>query len=279
MQRISVRYWLLVATSLFVVFLTCRGAGTLTPGPTATLPSTAEGLAAVLSDPASSYQIRFRATQALGEMGPKAAPAVPALAQALSDPNRDLRHFAARALSQVGPAAAPALPELMAALRSNDLDQEKPFLIITLGNIGLPAAPAVPLLIEKLSVEKSDFRRADAAEALGKIGDEQALPALMRALRTDEGSHVRRAAAYAIARFGERARFAVPTLVEGLTDEDLNVRGACAYAIARITGEPLPDADRDDGTFRIAENGEPYIVIAAREWWEEEGQFQEWDSP
>jgi HEAT repeat protein len=212
-------------------------------------------------------------------MGPSAAPAVPALAQALSDPHPDLRYFVARALSQIGPAAAPALPEVIAALRSNNLDQEKSLLIITLGNIGPPAALAVPLLIEMMSLEKTDFTRADAAEALGKIGDEEGLSSLVRALKTDESDHVRRAAAYAIAKFGERARFAVPTLVESLNDEDISVRGASAYAIAQITDEPFPYAERDDGTFRIGDNGEPYIVIAAREWWEKEGQFQDWGSP
>jgi hypothetical protein len=206
-------------------------------------------------------------------------PSGASLAQALSDPHPDLRHFAARALSQIGPAAAPALPEVMAALRSNNLDQEKSFLIITLGNIGPPAAPAVPLLVEMMSLEKTDLTRADAAEALGKIGDEEGLSSLVRALKTDESDHVRHAAAYAIAKFGERARLAVPTLVESLNDEDISVRGASAYAIAQITGEPFPDADRHDGTFKIADNGEPYIVIAAREWWEREGRFQDWNSP
>jgi HEAT repeat protein len=130
-----------------------------------------------------------------------------------------------------------------------------------------------------MSLEKSSFIRADLAEALGKIGDEEALPALVRTLESDENDNARRAAAYAIAAFGERARLAVPTLVESLNDEDIYVRGASAYAIAQITGEPFPDAERDDGTFRIGGNGEPYIVIAAREWWEKEGQFQDWDSP
>ena len=279
MQRTSVQLWLFVMVTLFLVSLACRATRTPPPGPTATLPSTVEGLAAALSDPDSSYHVRFRAAQALGEMGPNAAPAVPALAQALSDPHPDLRYFVARALSQIGPTAAPALPEVIAALRSDNLDQEKSFLIITLGNIGPPAAPAVPLLIEMMSLEKIDFTRADAAEALGKIGEEEALPVLVKTLESDESSHTRWAAAYAIAAFGERARFAAPTLVESLNDEDIYVRGASAYAIAQITGELFPDADRDDGTFRIGDNGEPYIVIAAREWWEEKGQFQDWDSP
>src|SRR4051794_40503602 len=51
---------------------------------------------------------RFRAAEALGELGTYAAAAVPALTAALRDPKGYVRMAAADALGKVGPAAAPA---------------------------------------------------------------------------------------------------------------------------------------------------------------------------
>jgi HEAT repeat protein len=53
-------------------------------------------------------------------------------------------------------------------------------------------------------------------DALGKIGDPQALPALLEALK-DENGYVRRAAAEALGEIGDPQ--AVPALLEALKDE------------------------------------------------------------
>lgn len=57
---------------------------------------------------------------ALGEMGPAAAMAVPALMKTLSDTNDDIRVAAAEALGKIGPAARAALPALEKALKDPD---------------------------------------------------------------------------------------------------------------------------------------------------------------
>ena len=278
MQKASIQHLFLVAITTFIIFLACRPARTLPPSPTAILPPTVEELAMALSNP--SYSVRLRAAQALKELGPEASPAVPDLAQALSDPGYEMRLFVAWALSEVGPAAAPALPEIMAALRSDKLDQEKSHLIITLGNIGPAAEPAVPLLTEILENEKNDFSRSLAIESLGKIGDPKILPALVQVLEAEGGViiDVREEAVQAVANFGEQAHFVVPTLAKLLDDENPYVSELSACAIAKITSEPLPDSE-DECRFVSTENEEARIVIAAREWWREEGQFQDWDSP
>lgn len=75
----------------------------------------APALAAALSDPDPA--IRIEACRALAYMGPAAKEAVPALVQALSDPDRGIRQQAAIALGEIGPAAAAAVPPLMQMLR------------------------------------------------------------------------------------------------------------------------------------------------------------------
>ena len=54
---------------------------------------------------------------ALDNMGPLAAPAVPALIRALRDPDAKVRPWAARALGSIGPAAEAAVPALQKAGR------------------------------------------------------------------------------------------------------------------------------------------------------------------
>jgi hypothetical protein len=96
---------------------------------------------------------------------------------------------------------------------------------------GAAGAPAVPALIQALGDSDWDVRRA-SAEALGKLGDPQAVPALIQALgmrqrrRWDSRarahpSAVRRAAAEALVKIGTPA---VPALIQALGDRSENVR-------------------------------------------------------
>jgi len=57
------------------------------------------------------------AARALGQLGPAAAEAVPALITALGDADAKVRHSAVLALGQLGPAAVRAVPALTAALQ------------------------------------------------------------------------------------------------------------------------------------------------------------------
>jgi HEAT repeat protein len=278
MSRPAFRYLIFAFLVQFLTILACDGGFvTSSPDPTITMPSTIEGLAMALSDP--DYAVRSRAAKAIGEMGPDAAPAIPALAQALSDPSPEMRLFTAEAFSKIGPAAEPALPEIMKALSSDERDQEGPFLVITVGNIGSAAEPAVPLLIDILKYENDDFTRSLAAESLGKIGDPRALTALMEELDSKGGDifDVRESAIRAVARFDGRARSAIPTLVKLLDDENSYVSEQSACAIAKITGESFPDSE-GECKFVSTGNGEARIVVAARKWWEQDGQFQSWDN-
>ena len=72
---------------------------------------------------AQAPQTRNAAAYVISGMGPEAAPAVPALIEALSDPEPVVRFPVAVALREIGPGASAALPKLRELLddRSEDV--------------------------------------------------------------------------------------------------------------------------------------------------------------
>ncbi|MFQ5796574.1 MAG: HEAT repeat domain-containing protein [Candidatus Bipolaricaulia bacterium] len=108
--------------------------------------------------------VLIAAAEALGRMGPAARDAVPALVEALGDPQSLMRRHAAEALRRIGPDAVPALIE---ALMDRDwrVSQAAAW---ALGEIGPDARDAVLALTEALQDELYFVREA-AAEALEKI--------------------------------------------------------------------------------------------------------------
>ena len=240
--------------------------------PTPVMPSDVHALAALLQSP--DPQTKLRAIDALEDMGPAAAPAIPNLIKALSDV-REVRGGAADVLASIGSAAAPATGALTILL-NDEWAGNRAAAARALGSIGPEAREATAALGLALTSDKDAAVRTFSAEALGTIGDPAALDNLSTALGADPEATVRRAAALAIAYIGAQARTAVPELEKALTDEEIGVRAASAYAIARITGQPFPDSSGTGKGYRIGEDGEALIVIAAREWWETEGQYENW---
>jgi hypothetical protein len=92
--------------------------------------------------------------------------------------------------------------------------------------------------VQALNHEDSGVR-SRAAEALGKIGNEAAVSALMQALN-HEDYYVRRNAAEALRKIGNEA--AVPALVQALNHEDYDVRSSAAYALGNIGNEAAVSA-------------------------------------
>jgi hypothetical protein len=89
---------------------------------------------------------------------------VPALIDALRDPDSDVRLNAAVALAAVGP---DAVESLTAALNDRNPDA-RAGAAYALGLIGAPAAPATAELIKKLKDDETEVRR-QTAQALGRI--------------------------------------------------------------------------------------------------------------
>jgi HEAT repeat protein len=170
-------------------------------------------LAHLLGDTTNSYGFRWRAAQALGDMGRKAQPAVEALAEALKDPENFVRFNAARALGTIGSGASSAVPALIEAMDENNL-----------------AAPT----------RSMDFGGdwqvcTAAAEALGRIGaaPEDVVPGLIQALKSSHSETIL-AACQSLSLFGARAQSAVPALI-GLTQHgDADFRSAARRALIKI---------------------------------------------
>lgn len=148
----------------------------------------------------------YKAVDALGQLGPDAAPAVPALAAAFRHPDDDVPRLVARTLAKIGPAAVPALKQSLS--------------------------------------DPSQTVRRQAVESLGWIG-QPAVGVLIEALQNDKPA-VRLSAARALGRLGPDARDAVPALIQAVDDPDQEVRSAAGRALGRVgpgsEGQSAPQA-------------------------------------
>jgi HEAT repeat protein len=109
--------------------------------------------------------LRGAAATCLGFIGPDAAPAVPALARALEDPDHQFCYEAAAAMGRIG---KPSVPFLVNALDRADANRRRSF-IAALSEIGPPAEAAVPALIGLLD-DPDQTVRSVAGLALESIG-------------------------------------------------------------------------------------------------------------
>jgi HEAT repeat protein len=90
---------------------------------------------------------------------------------------------------------------------------------------------AVPALIAALE-DENEWRRGLAVEALGRIGDRRAVPALIQVLRKDSTGGVRAQAATMLARIGDPR--AVDPLIAALRDPKGSVREASVRALGEL---------------------------------------------
>ncbi len=161
---------------------------------------------------------------------------VAALMQALESPDKDRRFHATQALGQLGSRAVPAIIAVMPRHNS----ETRRLLIHALGRIGNEARPAIPVLLEALQDPHADVRCA-AADGLGRMGivNPVMLQALTQAL-SDRDAEVRRYAATTLGRFGQFARNTqVDLQVAALGDPEAKVRAAADAALQRIMGPAL----------------------------------------
>ena len=173
--------------------------------------------------------VRVDAAGALGQLGPKANSAVPALLLALKDGY--VQHHAAEALGKIGRSAVKPLIDLAAR---GDSDKARLGGIQALGKLGALAKSAVPVLLKCLRDKSADVRNA-SARALPKIKPvEKEVVAALASRLEDKDRHVRTAAAGALGDVGPTARSAVPSLLTALKDEDWGVIQSAAIALGEI---------------------------------------------
>ncbi len=186
-------------------------------------------LTAGLMDQAA--EVRAASALALGRLGPAAEGAVPALVQALGDGDFGVRMESALALGRLGRGAKEAIPALIEALKKDEDRAVREASARTLGRIG--GKEAVPALVEAIGREGL-YGRLRSVQALGRIGPgaRESVPALAETLNTDEDRAVREASARALGRIGDKE--ALTALVGALRDRTPEVRGASAWALGLI---------------------------------------------
>lgn len=179
-------------------------------------------------------KMQAQAAAALGEIGPGAREAVPALRAMLQDRSPSLRSAAAQALATIEPApAAGDVAAFAAALRDPDPGQ-RIAAAIALARLGPDAAPALPALVEATRDEDSRVRH-EAVKALGAMGPgaTAAVSASVEALGDQDGT-VSAAAASALVKLGpEAAQAAIPKLLQRLREGDSADQGAAAPGAPR----------------------------------------------
>ena len=201
-------------------------------------------------------------------------PALPLLADLLTQPQVSIRRSAADALIDLAPDTERIQPALTRALRDEDSyvagDAAR-----ALGALGKRASPSVLALVKALSHEEPHVR-IYAAEALASIGPKASAATrdLARAVG-DPIPGVRWAACEALASIGPAALSAVPQLIEALKDEFLYVRICAAGALGSIgpkaqtarealraaANDPTLRSEAEWALNRIAgvESGEPVV--------------------
>ncbi|HMF17886.1 MAG TPA: HEAT repeat domain-containing protein [Gemmataceae bacterium] len=213
-------------------------------------------LAEALKNP--DAEIRINAAMSLGRIGKEAKSAVPALALALSDSDSGVREHVAEALYNIGPEAREAVPALILALDHADAGF-RARAAAALTGIGPDAKNALVPLHFALKDKNAEVRLY-AAQAIWAVEgkEDEALPVLKKILQ-DKESTLRPQAALVLALIGPKAAKLAPELHEALGDADAALRAAAAKALGDIGG-PLT---RPSYTilFELAKDDQPDEII------------------
>lgn len=197
-------------------------------------PAAYQPLITVLKD--EEEAVREHAGVALGLMGERIAnPVVSGLIDALRGETKEVRRAAAAALGEIGDERA--VPALIDVLRRKDEDVGvHDATVWALGKI--KNQNAVQIISEALNHENRGVR-TKAARAIGEIFDqgevERERPRLIRQLSDmlqDDDNYIRRAAAEALGKIKDPA--AVPALIAALKDKDGGVLEAATEALGKI---------------------------------------------
>lgn len=181
---------------------------------------------------------------------PTPADNLPELVANLSSEDPRVRFVSAYALEQYGKEAEIAIPALIDNLNYGGYSDVRRSAAVALGKLGPAAREGVPELMTVVQdAQEAVAVRVDAIDALGKIGEESAVPALVTLLFDDKDN-------------------------KHSTDELMLFS---ARSIAKITGEKFTDSDTQSFVYGANAEGIPLIVLDARKWWEEEGQFIDWN--
>jgi HEAT repeat protein len=199
------------------------------------------------------------AAVALGYLGPKAAPAAPALARAYKDADYTLAEALQQTLKQVGADSAPPLVQLLKDKAIRYDSSQVPNIFEILAFLGPKARAVIPDLLALTKDEKPEVREG-ALGALVRVdpSGETTLPAVLAALK-DPTAQVRRKAARGLARLDPPTKLAFPALREMLKDEDAGVGSDAAYALIRLGDGEQATAARLAALIQAAPYNDPAL--------------------
>ena len=192
-----------------------------------------------LIDALKHENLRVDVVYALGRMGFAAAPATGELAKLVEDKNSRVAHEAIIALGNIGPGAKDAVPALVKALdQADDRDLNFAAIAFALGKIGPGAAAAESALVKQLE-SKDDNVRLLSAWALAQIHPAsadvaaKAVSVLTAGLTLPE-LEVRLLSIEALTSFGPLAKSAAEALKKASTDENKDVQQAATKALKAV---------------------------------------------
>jgi HEAT repeat protein len=189
----------------------------------------------IMEERSSLEAAQIAALQVLGEFGPAASAAVPAVAQALADPNPVIKLAAVQALGQIEPGERSAVPNLIQMLVHGN-EAFRKAAAKAMGNIDRNWA-SDPVIASEIAGLAKRLGRAGrpgeiAVHAFTAIGA-AAVPVLIEAL--ESGNRVtRQNAAKALGQIGTGAKAAIPALTKALEDNHRWVQDEAAKALAKI---------------------------------------------
>ncbi len=179
-----------------------------------------------------SAELRRSVAQILGQIGPRADPAVPDLLELLHDPDPQTRALAALALGKIGTSLDEVVPALAKLL---DEPGDRLGALKGIWELRARARGAIPALVVVMRTDADGELRWMATEALAKMGPtaQPALPQLIEAL-ADPVPAVRSHAAESLRKIGPEATAALPALRRLVNDPDAEVRKEVGRAIKAI---------------------------------------------
>jgi HEAT repeat protein len=211
------------------------------------------------------------AMDALASLGPDVLTDIDGVLQ-----HPQARHYATLVIYRMGPKAAPAVPALVAALQAagdtEDDDKFRREAQMALAAIGPAAADAVDVLIESLDSESKEVR-GSACYALGKIGPaaEKAVPALQQRMsELEDSDQVAFVWALLHIKPGDEplAVLAAPLLAAALDNPDDLVRVEAAAALGQI-GKPAVKPEIIEKLRSLLDDPSPEVQQAAADALEE----------
>ncbi len=189
--------------------------------------------ALVLALEDGSWGVRANAACALGKIGSTSDGVIPALEACLDDTGPLVRMDVATALVRLGKAET-GIPILMRSLKDPSRTSERAEAARRLAHLGPAAQPAIPALAEALK-DEAEYARLGAAEAFAILGKpDEAVPVLIDLLRNGRELRMREYAASALGQIGPAAEAAVPALASALDTRDEDRREAAAEALGNI---------------------------------------------